>query len=171
MVNLYGARFPIKDCQRFCKNLGTQITSVSNTQKLGRLLIFYDEKMRDFIRFTMVCCWWHRWGGCVEGQPLNYTPPWMDTGQTAKWGRGKNCVILSGCSWFDSRCNNDLRYESLFYWKSRFLWLLIVNMQFAKIDQKFTKIICVFSSNHFHSVKAVRQSFLKYTKDWKYQRP
>ena len=84
------------------------------------------------------------WKDSFTGQPLNYTPPWMDTGQPAKWGRGKNCVILSGCSWFDSPCNNDLRYESLFYWTSRFLWLLIVNMQFAKIDQEFTKnYLCV----------------------------
>ena len=49
MVNLYGPRFPIKDCQRFCKHLGTQMTSVSNTQKLGRLLIFCDEKMHRIL--------------------------------------------------------------------------------------------------------------------------
>ena len=146
MVNLYGARFPIKDCQRFCKNLGTQITSVSNTQKLGRLLIFCDEKMKDISDSQWLAVddidEEGVWKDSFTGQPLNYTPPWMD-GQP-NGGRGENCAILSGCSWFDSPCNNDLRYESLFYWTSRFLWLLIVNMQFAKKNQEFTKIyLCV----------------------------
>ena len=46
------------------------------------------------------------WKDSFTGQPLNYTPPWMD-GQP-NGGRGENCAILSGCSWFDSPCNNDL---------------------------------------------------------------
>ena len=110
MVNLYSARFPIKDCQRFCKHLGTQMTSVSNTQKLERLLIFCDEKMKDISDSQWLAVddidEEGVWKDSFTGQPLNYTPPWMD-GQP-NGGRGENCAILSGCSWFDSPCNNDL---------------------------------------------------------------
>ena len=106
ILTLYSAEFPIMDCMRFCKNLGTQMPSVSNNEASERLMDFCDKKMKSISFGTWLAVDDYddegMWKDSFTRQPLNYTPPWV--GNEPNGGTNENCAYIVDCSWMDTQC-------------------------------------------------------------------
>ena len=107
IINVFSAEFPSRErCEIFCKDVGSNMYSISSKEEMDTLQDFCDKKLTSFPYNIWLAVddvdEEGVWKDSIMGQPLNYTPKWAENEPNGKLH--ENCAFLQNCLWLDVPC-------------------------------------------------------------------